>query len=414
MIPGNAFLIVVQLPVDINEKVSFEVIPQPVIIRQRRLFMTTKKPTCKKILTLKTLDKQFMNKSDINLEHRIFNTLENHFYAYKWVKRLPGDNIPFSQMIDKYLKEYSLPNKSHKTFLREKSLTSHLLDVFRDRPITEITPKEVSEYLIMRSKCGASPRQINYELMLLRHVLRIAQIEWEWIESNPAQFIRRKHVQNIIERWLTIEEEKRLSKCSPEWLRDIIIFAIHTGFRRSEIIDLTWSQIDFQRRTITITKQKNNCIDTVPINETVVCLLKKRLDSKIIGTELVFPSQVGTKRDGMNLLRSFHLARSKAGIEKLRFHDLRHTFATRLVQKGVDLYTVQKLGRWRSTAMIMRYAHHNAESLRPGIETMDDKTKKKDNNVSMNDIEELKKNSRIRISIRFPNMVRNCNLLIWF
>jgi integrase len=72
-----------------------------------------------------------------------------------------------------------------------------------------------------------------------------------------------------------------------------------------------------------------------------------------------------------NLIRSFHRVVKKAGIERLRFHDLRHTFATRLVQNGVDLYRVQKLGRWKSTSMIMRYAHHYAENLRPGIETMD-------------------------------------------
>jgi integrase len=62
---------------------------------------------------------------------------------------------------------------------------------------------------------------------------------------------------------------------------------------------------------------------------------------------------------------------AKAEIQNFRFHDLRHTFATRLVQSGVDLYTVQKLGRWKDAAMVMRYAHHNPESLRRGIQVMD-------------------------------------------
>jgi site-specific recombinase XerD len=56
---------------------------------------------------------------------------------------------------------------------------------------------------------------------------------------------------------------------------------------------------------------------------------------------------------------------------KFRFHDLRYIFATKLVREGVDLYKVQKLGRWKTVSMVQRYAHHYPESLRPGIEAMD-------------------------------------------
>ena len=70
-------------------------------------------------------------------------------------------------------------------------------------------------------------------------------------------------------------------------------------------------------------------------------------------------------------MRAYYDARKKAGLEDVRFHDLRHTFATRLVQAGVDLYAVQKLGRWKTISMVMRYAHHYPESLRPGILALD-------------------------------------------
>jgi integrase len=71
------------------------------------------------------------------------------------------------------------------------------------------------------------------------------------------------------------------------------------------------------------------------------------------------------------LIKSFHAAIRKSGIAKLRFHDLRHTFASRLVQGGADLFSVQKLGRWKNISMVMRYAHHQPESLRSAIEVMD-------------------------------------------
>jgi site-specific recombinase XerD len=81
----------------------------------------------------------------------------------------------------------------------------------------------------------------------------------------------------------------------------------------------------------------------------------------------VFPSQVGTKLNRFNVERAFRNAVVKAKIADLRFHDLRHTFATRLVQAGKDLYKVQKLLGHKSAAMTQRYAHHYSESLRDAV-----------------------------------------------
>jgi integrase len=85
----------------------------------------------------------------------------------------------------------------------------------------------------------------------------------------------------------------------------------------------------------------------------------------------VFFNEEGEAHDASNLRRAFNIALKKARIQKCRFHDLRHTFATRLVQSGVDLYKVQKLLRHKSPIMTQRYAHHYPESLRDGVETLD-------------------------------------------
>ena len=89
------------------------------------------------------------------------------------------------------------------------------------------------------------------------------------------------------------------------------------------------------------------------------------------GSGYVFPDEDGQRIPNRRLQKAFCRATKRAGVVKFRFHDLRHTFATRLVQAGVDLYTVQKLGRWKTVSMVQRYAHHYPESLRPGIEAMD-------------------------------------------
>jgi len=88
-------------------------------------------------------------------------------------------------------------------------------------------------------------------------------------------------------------------------------------------------------------------------------------------TDLVFCSHVFTSMESGHLRRSFRLALGKANIEDFHFHDLRHTFATRLVQAGVDIYKVQRLLGHKSPVMTQRYAHHYPESLRAGVEILD-------------------------------------------
>jgi len=103
----------------------------------------------------------------------------------------------------------------------------------------------------------------------------------------------------------------------------------------------------------------------------VLSILKERSKVRPLKTNLVFYSGAYTEIDVNNLRRAFCSALEDAGIEDFRFHDLRHTFATRLVQGGVDLYKVQRLLGHKSPIMTQRYAHHYPESLREGIEILD-------------------------------------------
>ncbi len=146
---------------------------------------------------------------------------------------------------------------------------------------------------------------------------------------------------------------------------------MNTGLRQGEILSLRWSQIDSGRRTLTILEQKNRGRDTLPLNGKAVEVLRRRAKIRHIKTDLVFYSGNGTRINDGNLRRAFYSAVRKAGIERLGFHDLRHTCFTRMVQAGVDPYTVQRPGRWKGISMVMRYAHHSPESLRGGVEAID-------------------------------------------
>jgi integrase len=109
---------------------------------------------------------------------------------------------------------------------------------------------------------------------------------------------------------------------------------------------------------------------TIPLNQTVLNLLTSKYKNNG-PAEYVLGLNPSTKMGARNLLRAYYQARKKAGLEDVRFHDLRHTFATRLVQAGVDLYVVKELLGHKTITMTMRYVHHYPESLRHGVEVLD-------------------------------------------
>jgi len=107
------------------------------------------------------------------------------------------------------------------------------------------------------------------------------------------------------------------------------------------------------------------------LSKTAMEILKARAKVRHIRSNYVFLNGIGGKINDRNVIRAFHSALKKSRITPCRFHDLRHSFATRLVQPEKDIYTVQKLGRWKTISSVTRYKNHYPESLRSGIEVLD-------------------------------------------
>ena len=308
--------------------------------------------------------------TDKKLAEKIYYKVITQIAEGKWFDASPFRDNTFGEMMEKYLTEYS-PTKAPKTHMRDKSLAFHLNQHFGDYKLTEVTSNLIYEYKVSRKKEGAAPKTINNELILMGHAFNLAMKEWEWVDSNPVSKISKEKVNNEIVRWLTSDEERRLLGASPDWLKEIIVFAINTGLRQGEILALTWDRVDLTGKKFTILEQKNKGKDTLPLNVNAMGILIRRDTVRSIQNGFVFYNGNGNIIDRGNLSRAFRSAVKKAGIEKFRFHDLRHTFATRLIQNGVDIYTIQRLGRWKSIQMVLRYAHHHAESLRSGVEVLD-------------------------------------------
>ena len=122
---------------------------------------------------------------------------------------------------------------------------------------------------------------------------------------------------------------------------------------------------------MTVIRSKNGEQRTIPLNATVFALLKAKYKVRSIKTSLVFQTSNHTMIDDHHLRRAFRGALKKAGIHGFTFHDLRHTFATRLVHAGVDLYKVKELLGHKSIVTTQRYAHHYPESLRSSVDVLE-------------------------------------------
>jgi len=310
---------------------------------------------------------------DQKLAKRIFDKIKWQVAEGKWFERLPGEEKTFNEMMTKYLEDHSKRNKAFKSHIRDKSLAKHLKEAFGPLTLNEITPRLIAEYKTHRRSQGAAPKTVNNELALMTHAYNLAIREWEWAKENPVTRVSKEKTNNLIERWLTFKEEEELLCHCPKWVQEILILGIETGLRQAELLSLQWPQVDLFRRTITILEQKNKGKDTLPLSEKAIEILKARVKVRhIINSNLVFYNGNGNKIDARDLLRGFYSAVRKAKLSKIRWHDAtRHTFATRLVQGGVDIYAVQKLGRWKTISMVMRYAHHYPESLRIGPQVLD-------------------------------------------
>ena len=147
----------------------------------------------------------------------------------------------------------------------------------------------------------------------------------------------------------------------------MINVALHTGLRRGELFALKWNTVDFNTALITIPRTKSGETRRVPMNGSVAETLRN-LPGRM-RNEYVFTSKAGTPLNPQNFInRVFGPALRRGGISYFRWHDLRHTFASRLVMAGVDLRTVQELLGHKTIAMTLRYSHLSPRHLQAVVE----------------------------------------------
>lgn len=259
----------------------------------------------------------------------------------------------FKDFAPLYLESYAKPNK-RSWVCDDYCLKAHLVPYFGKWDLREITPLHIESYRAERLSTGIKKSTTNREMALLKKMFNLG-IDWGYCTVNPVLKVKLfSERDNLKERVLTEPEEVVLLANCVDHLKPIIILALNTGMRRNEILSLRWDQVDFESRTMRVIRTKSGKDRLVPLNSSALAVLEERRQ-KAKG-EIVFPSPKGGAT--IKAVRNgFEGACRRAGILGLRFHDLRHTFATRLIQRGADIITVQNLLGHHSVTITQRYTH---------------------------------------------------------
>lgn len=286
----------------------------------------------------------------------------------------PSLNDFFLHQYLPYVKSYKRSWETDEIMLR-----LHLLPALGDRAMTSLQPPEIARVVEAMKAKGYAPGTINRMLVLLRYGYNLA-LRWKLagIETNPAQEVKNLRCDNKIERYLTPEQTRRLMECvaaspNPD-LADIVGFLLLTGARLREALTARWQDINWRQRSWRIPKTKTDKIRHLPLSRQARRLLKKRYEQMQsspyqAGKEYIF-SNPRTGKPFVSIFHSWNTARCAAGLPELRLHDLRHSFASFLVNAGRSLYEVQELLGHSDIRTTSRYAHVSRDRLREAVEVV--------------------------------------------
>ncbi|AMU96594.1 hypothetical protein AOA14_18510 [Sphingopyxis terrae subsp. terrae NBRC 15098] len=253
-----------------------------------------------------------------------------------------------------------LKEKAHKKSYRDdvqriRWFTGHL----RGKTLDQID-RSLVDGLVTRHIHGTDRTKDLY-VALIRAIFRRAMREWEWIDAVPA-FKTYSVGGKVRVRWITEEQAETLLKELPAHQREVVVFALATGLRQGNVLDLTWDRVNLARRIATIEHgdTKNGEALGVPLNDLAAAVLMRQQGKH---ESHVFTFRGNPLRSANT--RAWRKALRRAEITNFRWHDLRHTWASWLRQNDVPTWVLQELGGWKSESMVRRYAHLSVKHLQP-------------------------------------------------
>lgn len=259
---------------------------------------------------------------------------------------------------------------------KEIYLRVHLIPFFGRLSLDEVSKRDIERFKAQKLREGQSSGSVNHYIKCLQKLYQCA-LEWGLVENNPVRGIPR--LKRETEKWsfLNFVEAGQFMTAVPDKWKVLFLCALRTGMRQGEILGLQWKDIDWGRQTIRVrhsmsagklTPTKSNLARDIPI---AVDLLAGLQEQQGNGSEYVFPAENGGPLHRKTLARPLRNANKTSGVKRIRFHDLRHTFASHLVMSGVPLRTIQELLGHRDVTMTMRYAHLTPEFRQEAIRQLE-------------------------------------------
>ena len=318
----------------------------------------------------KTIQRKIGNAQHLSLHNARVLTLkylsqiamgDNPFELKESIKKVPVFNDFINESYIPYIKTYK------KSWLTDVSLLKcHILPFLGNMYLDDISTKNIFQ-LISKSIKNYSPATVNRILILIRFIFNLS-IKWRenGIVLNPTHGIPLFMSNNRKERYLTADEAKnlilQLETSENNLIKYIVPMLILTGARKSEVIHAKWEEFNMEFRLWRIPMSKSGKARHVPISDGLVQLLNTIPRSTGEGSEYLFTNP-NTGLPFKSIYGAWDVARKKVGLEDLRMHDLRHSFASFLVNNGRSLYEVQKILGHSQIKTTERYAHLSHASL---------------------------------------------------
>lgn len=299
-----------------------------------------------------------------------FGDLVQELDAHKY--NHPQKSISWMSFCEKYL-AYSQTNKKPQTYEHDIRTIRILNRMFSISSPDDLTPRLLEEFKAISKADGKRESSINRYIGTFKAMANRAT-EWGYLKNNPVGVVKKLKTGRNRPRYFNKDEIKAILECTTDTFeRVMVLMGLYTGMRREEICRLTWEDVDWGRKLIQIVGRdgwtpKDYEAREIPLHPVLEKVLRgwKREN----GQAPYLFSLHDRKPDGIYLLRIFKRIIKNAGV-KGNFHTMRHTYASHLVNAGVDLYTVSKLLGHASVKTTEIYAHLQPSSLHQAVLKLD-------------------------------------------